>query len=50
MPRLPAVQQLTAVNDRLSLQVTAGPDPQRPDDDFMGYDGLLITKLPPVEL
>jgi len=27
MRRLPAVQQLTAVNDRLSLQATAGPDP-----------------------
>jgi len=37
-------------NDPLLLQATSGIDPQRPDDDFMGYDGLLITKLPPVEL
>ena len=26
--RIPAVQPLTAVNDRLSLQATAGPEPE----------------------
>jgi len=46
MRRLPAVQPLTAVNDRLSLQATAGPDPQRPDAFLMGYGGLPIVKLP----
>ena len=30
--QLPAAHPLTAVNDRLSLQATAGPDPQRPVD------------------
>jgi hypothetical protein len=29
MRRLPAVQPLMAVNDHLSLQATAGPDPKR---------------------
>ena len=44
--RIPAVQPLTAVNDRLSFQATAGPDPKAPDDICKRYGGLLIIKLP----
>jgi hypothetical protein len=46
MRRLPAVQQLTAVNDRLSLQVTAGPDPKQSVNLFeSGPKTLEITGL-----
>jgi len=34
------------LNDRLGLQATTAPNPQLPDDVFMGYGGLLILNLP----
>ena len=46
MCRLPAGQPLLAVNDRLLVQATAGPDPQETDDVFIGNGGFLITNLP----
>jgi len=46
MCRLPAGQPLLAVNDRLLVQATAGPDPQPP----FGFCALpaAMQRLPPL--